>query len=470
MAANQDPIAGKRLDSWKEVAAFFGRDERTVKRWEKERGLPIYRVPGSARGGVFAYAEELAQWLTGAESADSVPREEISPMAVELAKPLPSLQEIPVAPQVAVLPTQTKRRTMLLWALPLLLVGGVIFLFSSGHRPTNFGRALAASHGPSAEAQDFYLKGRYYWDKRTPDDLNRAVDDFTQAIVRDPSYAKAYVGLADCYNLLREYGTMPPAEAFPRALAAAQKAVELDPVSAEAHNSLAFVLFWGKLDISGAERHFRRALALDPQNAQAHHWYATFLAETGRFSQALSEIERARQLDPSSKAIVADKGFVLLISGQIDQAQALLATMAKTEPEFESAHNYLADIYYERGEYDRYFQEEEVTAQLRHDAAAQRTLAAEEKIFAASGFQGVLKSRLQSDQKRYAQGEANDFRLAAEYAQLGQKTEALRYLESAYQKHDLELTGARVNTELRSLHHEPEFQQLLAKTGFPPIP
>ena len=159
---------------------------------------------------------------------------------------------------------------------------------------------FAAPHVPAAEAQDLYLKGRYYFEKRTPADLNQAVDFFTQAIVHDPGYAAPYVGLADSYNLLREYSAMLPEEAFPRALAAASKAVELDPNSAEAHNSLAFASYWGFFDAATADREFKRAIELDATLPRAHHWYATFLVAIQRNQEALVEIERARRLDPSS--------------------------------------------------------------------------------------------------------------------------------------------------------------------------
>jgi tetratricopeptide (TPR) repeat protein len=470
MAANRDALAGKRLDSWKEIAAFFGRDERTVKRWEKERGLPVHRVPGSARGGVFAYAEELAEWLTGSESSGS-PSDPIAGSA--LAPILPSRAEDP-GPLIApvVLSPQTPlpaSRTALLWVLPIVLVGAAIFLFSTGHRPRFRAPVEASAHLPNPEAQDLYLKGRYYWTKRTPEDLGRAVDYFTQAIVRDPAYANAYVGLADCYNLLREYGTMPPSEAFPRALAAAQKAVELDPRSAEAHTSLGFAVFWGDLNIAEAAAEFERAIELDPQNAQAHHWYATFLAESGHFPKALAEIELARQLEPSSKAILADKGFILASAGRTDEAFALLRQLEKSDPEFESIHSYLGTIYFDRGEYSQYFQEEEAVARLRHDLAAQNSVAAEQKIFAKSGVRGLWESRLHSTQERYAQGDAADYELAVDYAQLGRKPEALRHLEIAYRNKDRDLCPMRVDTELATLHGEPEFQQLLAKLGFAPL-
>ena len=170
----------------------------------------------------------------------------------------------------------------LLWLFPLVLIAVSFLFFSFGHREPRFKNALAAPHVADAESQDLYLKGRYYFEKRTPEDLNNAVDFFTQAIVHDPAYAAPYVGLADTYNLLREYSAMPPQEAYPRARAAASKAVQLDPNSAEAHNSLAFATFWGFFDAATADREFKRAIELDPTLSRAHHWYATFLIEIGR--------------------------------------------------------------------------------------------------------------------------------------------------------------------------------------------
>ena len=137
---------------------------------------------------------------------------------------------------------------------------------------------LAANH----EAEDFYLKGRFYSNKRTAESLNQAVEAFSQAIARNPNYSEAYVGLSDSYNLLREFSVMPANEAYFKAFAAAKKAVELDPQSADAHASLAFVNFWGMWDTQDAEKEFRRSIELDPNSAKAHHWFATFLHALGQ--------------------------------------------------------------------------------------------------------------------------------------------------------------------------------------------
>jgi hypothetical protein len=481
MAAHGDPLgAKKRLDSWKEIAAFFDRDERTVKRWEKERGLPVYRVPGSARGGVFAYAEELAEWLkapnsnldsaeTAAEphsleeESDRAGPANVVAIKVPADVPTPALRLVPAPTRMAAVRT-------FLWVLPLVLCAGSFLVFTFSHREPRFKKALAAPHVPGVEAQDLYLKGRYYFEKRTADDLNRAVDFFTQAIVHDPGYAAPYVGLADSYNLLREYSAMPPQEAFPRARAAASKAVELDPNSAEAHNSLAFASFWGFFDAATADREFKRAIELDPNLPRAHHWYATFLTAVQRNREALVEIERARQLEPSSTPILADKGFILASSGKTEEARTLLTQLSASQPDFVSPHRYLAEeVYFPEGNYSGYLAEMGTVARLRHDAKVEKEVAAEQKAYSISGKQGLLEERLEAARESFDNSSGSAFELAKTYADLGQKDNALKYLEIAYQRHDLLLTNLSATFQFQSLHQAPEFRDLVAKLGLPPV-
>jgi hypothetical protein len=491
MAAHSEPLAPKkRLDSWKEIAAFFGRDERTVKRWEKERGLPVYRVPGSARGGVFAYAEELSEWLKApnhvldfaAVAAGNPAAEEYLNQATAANSPEEKIfpeDKIPaVVPSTApaldlhAVPAQSKLAAAkpFLWLIPLALIAGFFLAFSFGHHTPKFKNALAAPHVPSADAQDLYLKGRYYFEKRTPADLNQAVDFFTQAIVHDPGYAAPYVGLADTYNLLREYSAMPPQEAFPRALAAATKAVELDPNSAEAHNSLAFASFWGFFDAATADREFKRAIELDATLPRAHHWYATFLVNILRNREALVEIERARQLDPSSTPILADKAFILAYSGKTEEARSLLTQLAVSQPEFVPSHRYLAQaIYYPEGNYPGYFDEMGIVARLRHDQQAEKTIEAEREAYNRGGQHGLFEERLRSAREAFDHGTGSAFSVAAAYGALGQKDDALKYLKIAYQRHDLLLTTLTASAELQLLHQDPEFRELVIKVGLPPV-
>ena len=319
------------------------------------------------------------------------------------------------------------------------------------------------AHIPTPEVQDLYLKGRYYWSKRTPEDLNKAVDYFTQAIVKDPAYASAFVGLADCYNLLREFSAMPPDEAYPRALAAAQKAVELDDSSAEAHNSLAFATYWWNWDATAAEREFKRALELNPNFVQAHHWYATFLLANWRFPEALDQIEQARKLDPSSTTILADKGFILADAGRVSEALALLKQLETTDPTLATTHGYLAKIYFERKDYANSFAESKRAAQLRHDAGTLAVAEVAERGFNQGGMQGLHEAVLPVQEKLLAQGRGSAYELAATCAALGKNEDALRHLQTALDKREQNLILLSRDATFNGLHDLPEYQEIVAK-------
>ncbi len=188
------------------------------------------------------------------------------------------------------------------------------------------------------EAYDLYLKGRYFWAKRTPQGFERAIGYFQQAISKDPSYARAYVSLADSYVLISGYSLSPASEFMPKARAAAQRAIELDDSLAEAHTALALIAqdYDWNWDYAGKE--YRRALQLDPNDATAHHWYAEHLALRGQFDQALSEIERARQLDPLSLIIGTDYGAILYFSRSYNQSIPRFRAVLEMEPNFPRAH------------------------------------------------------------------------------------------------------------------------------------
>jgi DNA-binding winged helix-turn-helix (wHTH) protein/tetratricopeptide (TPR) repeat protein len=329
------------------------------------------------------------------------------------------------------------------------------------------GRTTPALHPVNSDADQFYLKGRFYWEKRTPDGLNKAVDFFTQAIVHDPNYAPAYVGLADCYNLMREYTMMPASEAYPRALAAAQKAVELDDQSSEAHASLAFVLFYGTWKVADAEREFRRAIDLDPNNAVAHHWYATYLFTIGRHSESLQEIERAQSLDPASKSILADKGDLLWAFGQHDEGAALLKQLEAAEPDFVSPHRYLKGIYFASGDYALYLEEWKKEATLMRDKPRLKLVEAAEKGFAEGGKPGMLRNVRELQQKLYERGQESAYYLAETDSLLGNRKEALRYLQIAFDKHDEGIVQVGNDIGFNNLHSDPTYQSLIARMGLP---
>ena len=449
----------RRLDSWKDIAAFFGRDKSTVRRWETERGLPVHRLPGMGRGSVYAFADELQEWLRQPEVQQEV-----------LAEPGPPPAE-PDSASAFVEPVSEPQSRWLTWiAVGGLALAGIIVAYS--YRSLRFGARAnvqaRARHVPTPEAQDFYLKGQFYWNKRTPESLNQAVDSFTQALVRDPAYAQAYVGLAESYNLLREFSVMPATEAYPRALAAEKKAVELDDASAEAHTDLAFTTLYWKWDWPGAEREFKRAIALDPNDAHAHHWYATALLAEHRPADALVQIDRAQKLDPSSMAILADKGFILYHAGQPEAGIALLRQIESAEPAFVAPHRYLADVFADAGNYTGSFAEHRKMDLLLHDQADLAVTDAAEQGLATGGAKGMLESTLSAQEKLYPQGAVSPYALAQSCAKLGRNDDALRYLRDAYDRRELLFfVSLKDDHSFDHLRSQPEFQKLQAKLSAP---
>jgi len=458
-SAHENP--GRRLDSWKEIASFFVRDERTVRRWEKEQALPVHRVPGGAKGRVFAYESELREWLMASQAVN----EGIHSRESEV--------ENPTIPSKLVKPRShfhsIEKLAGVLAACGILIAA--LAFYHSGRPPwvhasvTTNSAARGSIGSSNAEAEDLYLKGRYFWNKRTPDDLNRAVDYFTQAIVRDPGYARAYAGLADCYNLLREYSAMPDSEAYPRALAAATKAVELDDNLAEAHTSLAFVTFFWNWDAVGAEREFKHALALNPADARAHHWYASFLLTSRRVPEALAQIETARRLDPSSVSILADKGLMLSAAGQTDDAVTLLKQIEDAEPSFASSHKYLSEIYFNRQDYNDYLSEWEKTALLTRDQQELALVRAAKDGFTKAGSVEMLESALRIQKQFYEKGSMSAYALAATCARLGRKEEAFQYLKTAYDKRENYLLYLAMDTAFQNLRNEREYRTLIGQIG-----
>src|SRR6266849_1369697 len=430
MSASNPSTGRKRLDSWKEIAAFFGRDERTANRWEKELGLPIHRLPGT-KGRVYAYTEELSAWSAEPKNAGA--------------------------------------------ALPGYDSAGQPGLRASG-LTVIAGRRTSVDEGSLESPSSEEVRAPSAWRHRNTIRLLTvaflglgalALDYFMQAIVHDPNYSQAYVGLADCYNLLREYTLMPSNEAYPRALAAAKKAVELDDQSSEAHASLAFVSFFGMWDIATGEREFRRAIDLNPNNAAPHHWYANALLALHRLPEALAEIDRAQALDPASSAILADKGNILGAAGRRDEALSLLKQMESRDPSFRSPHLYLKGVCLRNRDYPDYISELRKDTLLVHDDSALAIATAAEKGFAAGGARGMFKATLQVQKKLYAQNSLPPTALAATFAMLGNKTEALRYLKTAYEQRDSSLLFVEIYFEFNNLHDEPAYRDLLARMNLP---
>jgi tetratricopeptide (TPR) repeat protein len=476
----QEEAASVRLDSWKEIAGYLGRGERTAKRWESERALPVHRLPGGGRGSVYAFAGELDEWLISAQGGEQEAAGEASGAGETDAAAGPPQPETMAGSVHLTASSETDRRPrrfrhLAVYALlPVgLALAAVLLISVNGAHSFTAQRALPgrpASASLDAEKQiahQLYLRGRYEWNKRTPDSLNRALDDFTQALVHDPGSAQTYVGLADTYNLLREYALMPENEAYSHAIAASKKAVELDDSLAEAHRALAFDKFYGNWDFSGGAKEFRRAIELNPRDPIAHLWLANAFAGPGWYPFCLREIDRAQELDPASPAILADKGAMLVGAGQTKEGLDLLKQVERTDPGFLSPHRYLANAYLTMRRYPDFLLESEKIAELTGDPVLKATNAAAREGFQRGGEHGLLLGLYAAQKKFYDQGKLAGALLAKTCVLLGKKEEALQLLEKDFDRHDGPFLNIHADGVLIALKDEPGYQQLLGKIHFP---
>ena len=482
----QQTAASLRLDSWKQIAAYLCRGERTVKRWETERGLPIHRLPGGGRGSVYAFTAELDEWLISARALEMevVDEEDAAGETQTDAAPpgevLPDL--LPVSGEAAVAESSSGkarsgfrriRVSLLVGALAVLAGAAIFFVLRGGGRIVLFRYSKPAkpvampSDAEKQVAHELYLRGRFEWNQRTSESLNRALDDFTQAIVHDPTNAQNYVGLADTYNLLREFSLMPQSEAFSRSVAASRQAVELDDSLAEAHRSLAFDEVWGNGDFDTGLREFERAIALNPRDPIAHLWFANAFGGPGWNSLCLREIDLAQELDPSSPAIVADKGALLFGAGEREAGLEAERQVVRLEPQFLSPHRYLVGMAWDLRDYPSYLRETEEVAELSHESNLREITAAARAGFRRNGERGLLEDLYAAQKRLYAAGSLPGVLLAKTAMRLGRKDEALQWLRRDDEQHRPEFIYIREDPDLLPLHDDPVFRELRSKIHAP---
>jgi tetratricopeptide (TPR) repeat protein len=319
-----------------------------------------------------------------------------------------------------------------------------------------------SAHHPNPEAQELYLRGRYYWNLRTEEGLNCALDLFTQSIVNDPHYAEAYAGLADAYLLLRQYGHMPDAEAYPRALAAARQAVALDDASPEAHRSLAFILRFWNWDMAAAEREYHRAIELNPSDSQSHHWYATALLSSNRYREALMQIDIARGLEPQSVSVMADRGLVLSVM-DVHAGIAALKQAEQAQPEFLSTHTYLARAYLMNEDYESFLAESRTAADLSHNAAMVGLLDAAGKTLTARGPKPMLREIATRSAPLADRGATSAYATARYFGLAGEPREAMRYLRLACDHREAGFLSVEGDPAFSQLRSSPEYNTLISR-------
>lgn len=324
-------------------------------------------------------------------------------------------------------------------------------------------KLLARNYTSDAEAYQLYLKGRYFWNKRTEGDLRRAIECFQQAIAHDSNYALAYTGLADAYLQLPGYSETASMEIYPRAKAAAAKALELDGTLAEAHNSVAGVLSYFEWDWPAAEEEYKRALALDPNYSAAHHRLGVQLAAMGRFDEALFELRRARELDPLSLITNAILAATYYEARRYDEAIAQLQDTLELDGNFTVAHLGLGRTYEEQGLNDKAFSEYLKWRTLSGDSAL--TLAEMQSTYASGGLKSFYRQRLKTLLKQTEQKHVRPTEIAAIYARLGEKEEAIRWLEKAVSEHEGEVVWLKVLPDYDSLRLDARFTRLLERVN-----
>jgi serine/threonine protein kinase/tetratricopeptide (TPR) repeat protein len=317
------------------------------------------------------------------------------------------------------------------------------------------------------EAYELYLKGRYSWNKRTNADIKTAISYFNQAIAKDPGYALAYSGLADAYCVLPSYGGIP-SENFPKANAAARKALELDSTLARPHAVLGVNEMQYDWDFAGGEAEFKKAFGLDPNDATAHQWYAERIGVIGgREQEVIAEINRAHQLDPMSPIISNQVGAAHLWARQYDEAIVICTKVANENPTFAKAHDCLARAYWGKRMYPQVIEEWKAYGQLSGARNESDFASAMEQGFRSAGWRGALTKGIEVRLTQRKTGYYSAFWIATLYADLGDKDQSFRWLNTAYRERDSQLVNLKTDFLLDPLHSDPRFAELVRKVGLP---
>lgn len=500
------------LNGWKEIGRYVGRDTRTVERWEKLRGLPVRRVPGAGRATVYALITELDEWLEnskpeGADLAansrtvDSSPAMTLSPSGAEYLPPLSPTHFQPSPEDVGTTSATPELRSASGGMVPAWLISGRRPLIAritiavavgllcvlaspvvrshanpaiqlSKYSSDSGERMSAVSHGSRVSGvNELYLQGIYAYEQRSPESLQRALDDFSNAIAKDPDYAPAYAALSITYNLVREYSVMPDAEAYPKARAAAEHAAALDPRLSDAHASLGFIDFFWSWDTVSAEREFRTALALDPSSVVAHHWYGSMLIHEGKYQEAIEQLDIAQRLEPSSAAILSTRALALGLSGHRGDAVDMLQDLIRETPGVSSPHAILGTLSrVEPQDPARFVDEMHRIAELRHSDEMLQVATTAESALRSGGESAMWKAILATEEQLHPGAWDRTYLMADAETALGRYDAAFADLGQLAQRRDPTMMGIIVDPTLSPLRRDRRFGQLVASVGLPPLP
>ena len=330
----------------------------------------------------------------------------------------------------------------------------------SGAEETKVTRTATAD----PEAYQAYLKGRYYWNRRTAENLTKAIEQFKSATDRDPNYALAFAGLGDCYAVLNEYAGKPTSETLPQARAYAERALAIDVQLAEPHATLGLVheALW---QFGEAEKQFKQALELNPNYPTAYHWYSIFLKNVGRNDEAATTIKRAQELDPLSSVIAVNVSRMYQLQNNHDASIENSLKLIELDPNFGPAYQYLALSYLKRGRNAEAIAAAEKAADLTNRAGI--TLGDLGYVYATTGKRAEAVSVIKELEAKYARKEAIGQYLSAVYAALGDKDKAFEWLEKDFQVRNGKLVEVRWQMQSEALRDDPRYKDLLKRMGLP---
>jgi serine/threonine-protein kinase len=326
-------------------------------------------------------------------------------------------------------------------------------------------RRLVKRDTTNAESFQFYLRGRYFWNKRTADGLRKAIEQFQQAIDRDPTYALGYVGLADCYLLLEQYAGVPTSETLPKARAAADRALQIDDSLAEAHTSSAMI-YQSQWRWAEAEAEYRRAISLNPNYPTAHHWFAVYFVVKRQFDDQMRESKRAQELDPLSPIISHNAAEVYLVKNDLNSAVEQSKKTIELNPNFPSAHMYLGWAYLKQRRFVEATAEFERAVEL--SGRASFYLSDLGYCYAVTGRRAEALRILKELEEKYGRREAIGLNLAGVYAGLGDKDQAFAWLEKDYQQRSGLLPYITWYFSFEDLRSDPRYADLVRRMGLTP--
>jgi len=440
--------------------------------------MPVHRVPGGKRGYVFAYPSELDAWLQAVQVRHP---EFQTDGTVTSLRGEPAFQGaggtlVATVGDLVSLPGLRPPKSVhrkVIWGvtfaaavLVLATIARILVVRNGDRSAVGQGlSSLAASHHvPAAGAEELYLQGRYFWSLRTADGLSKSINAFTEAIVKDPSYADAYAGLAESYDLLPEFVYADLDDSLRRAEDAANRAIALNPNLAAAHRAKAFALYFRDWDIAGSDAEFQRALALDPGSAETHQWYASSLECREEGAEALKQIAEARRLNPASAAIAAEAALLQADFGDLDAGIKALNDIEQTQPSLSSPASFLAIIDFAIGDDAGYIANLQRYASITGNPSDLALADAVARGWAQAGKAGLLEARVKGLKLAFDHGsESAGFYLAQTLVMLGRPKAALPYFKASLNSHIVVLTMLRDCPWAKPLLNDPDYVPFFAE-------